>query len=250
MGIIARRRRSFQQYLNELETFLTKNGVTPCHMFKDTNLLNYLVCSPFNNLLHSMKVTTVNIDLTEEEKRFVDFILTYRKIRRKKQNFLLDTPSDVQYHDSPIMGRRENPRYEEEMTQYRLKLEEYEYKKEMMEKKREELWRGPEADIYRYVEKEERSAVCSQCLGTGWKRPEEPRGPEAEEIKCPWCSGTGSSGYTPRVNRDQRQAAETFRTKLEDLDAPVFAGFPLKRKSVYIRLTHEGQLFIKSKDSI
>lgn len=192
-----------------------------------------------------MNVTTVNIDLSLEEKLFVDFILTYRKIRKKKQNFFLDTPPDVSYYDSPPIGRRENPRFEEEMAQYTMKLEEHEHKKEMMEKKREELWRSPEAEIFRYVEKEERSAVCSQCLGTGWKHPEEQEGPEVAEIRCPWCSGTGSSGYTPRVNRDHLRTAETFRAKRKDLEPPAFASFPLKKKSVYIRLTHEGQLFIK-----
>lgn len=233
---------------------MTGKGVTPCFMFKDKNLLNYLACTPFNNLLHSMNISTVNIDLSEEEMLFVNFILTYRKIRKKRQNFLLDTPPEVLSHDSPPLGWRENPRYEEEMEQYRMKLEEYEYKKTMMEKKREELWESPEAEILRYVEKEERSAVCSQCMGTGWKRPEESEEPEetgveAVDIQCPWCSGTGNSGYTPRVNRDQRRAAETFRAKLEDVEPPVFANFPLKRKPVFIRVTHEGHLFLKEKSS-
>ncbi len=224
---------------------MTDNGATPCFMFKDTNLLNYMICTPFNNFLHSMNVSTINIDLSREEKLFVDFVLKYRKIRKKRRNFLLDTPPDVLFYDSPPMGRRENPRYEEEMAQYRMKLEEYEYKKDIMEKKREELWLSPEADIFRYVESEERTAVCSQCMGTGWIQQEEQDGSEVAEIQCPWCSGTGSSGYTPRINRDQRRAAETFRAKLEDVDTPVFGSFPLKRKPAYIRLTHEGQLFLK-----
>jgi hypothetical protein len=249
----------FQRHLDELKTFLTDNGITPCRMFNDTNLLNYLACVPFNNLLYSMKLTTVNIHLSDEEMQFVDFILKFRKIKNHKENFLLDTPPRVLHYDSPILGRKENPRYEEEMEHYRVKLEEYEHRTQALEKQREELWQSPEAEIFNYVEKEYRTSVCSRCNGTGWSLPDEPDSDKditkdrnkseeetmAAEIECPWCNGTGNSGYTPRVNPDQHQIAEAFRVKLENLKAPVFANFPLKKKPVFIRLTYDGQLFIK-----
>jgi hypothetical protein len=259
MGIITRRRRKFQQYLVELKTFLTDNGVTPCHLFNDTNLLNYLACVPFNNLLHSMKLTKVNIHLSDEEMKFVKFILRFGKIRSHKQNFLLDSPPRFLHYDSPILGRKENPRYEEEMEHYRAKLEEFEHRMASLEKQREELWKSPNAEIFNYVEKELRSSICSRCNGTGWSLPDEPDNNKNKEkdknkieevadiveIECPWCNGTGSSGYTPRISPDQHQLAETFRAKLENLKDPIFHNFPLKKKPVFIRLTYEGHLFIK-----
>jgi hypothetical protein len=242
MGIIARRREKFQQLFSQLETLLTSNDVTPCHFFKDTNLLNYLACVPFNNLLHSLNITRVNIHLTVEEKQFVGFILKYRQTKKRKMNLLLDTPPEPQYFDSPPIGWRENPRYEEEMKQYRKKLEEYQRQKEVLERRRKELWKSPGSKIFRYVEKEERAAVCPDCMGSG-------RMPSSEDstdtIDCPRCYGKGTSGYTPKVTPHQRQVAETFRTKLDNLNNPVFSNFPCKKKSVFLRVNYDGQIFIK-----
>ena len=69
--------------------------------------------------------------------------------------------------------------------------------------------------------------------------------PELREVECSRCRGTGSTGYTPRVSPQQRQVAETFRAKLQDLETPVFSNFPVKKKPVFLRLTYEGQIFIK-----
>jgi len=242
MGIIARRRNRFQQIFQQLETLLTSNGVTPCHFFKDINLLNYLACVPFNNLLHSMNLTRVNIHLSEEEKRFVDFILKYKQTMKRKVNLLLDTPPIPQYYDSPPIGWRENPLYEEEMSQYRKKLEEYQHRREILEKRREELWRSPESETFQYVEKEERAAICPDCMGRGRIASSED---STDTTECPRCYGTGTSGYIPKVTPHQRQVAETFRAKLENLNDPVFSNFPCKKKSVFIRVTYEGQIFIK-----
>lgn len=228
--------------MDELKTFLTDNGAAPCGMFNDRNLLNYLACIPFNNFLYSLKLTRVNIFLSDEEMHFVDFILKLRKIRNHKQNFLLDAPPTVLHYDSPLLGRRDNPRYEEEMEHYRTKLEEYEHRKEMREKQREELLQSPEAEVFHFVEKELRSALCSRCDGIGWCQPDEAG---SVDIQCSWCMGTGRSGYTPSVSPDQRRAAEAFRVKLDSLEDPVFASFPLRKKTVFIRLTYDGQLFIK-----
>ncbi len=242
MGIIARRRKRFQQLFNQLETLLASNGVTPCHFFKDTNLLNYLACVPFNNLLYSLNITRVNIHLTVEEKLFVGFILKYRQTMKKKVNLLLDTPPEPQYFDSPPIGWRENLRYEEEMSQYRKKLEEYQHQKEILEKRRKELWRSSESEIFRYVEKEDRAAVCPDCMGSG-RMPSSEASPEPTD--CPRCYGKGTSGYIPKVTLQQRQVAETFRAKLDNLNDPVFSNFPCKKKSVFIRVNYDGQIFIK-----
>ena len=241
MGIIARRRKKFQALLAELESVLIEKGITPYHFFKDGNLHNYLACIPFNHLLDSMKLTRVNVNLTDEESRFVGFILKYKELRKKKYNILLDTPPDPQYYDSPPIGRRENPRYEEEMEQYRMKLDEYQHQADVLEKKREELRRTPEGEIFEYVENEDGSVVCPQCMGRGTLPAENGSLPAA----CPQCGGSGSTGYTPKVTEEQRQTAETFRVKLESLKDPVFADFPRKKKQVFIRLTYEGQIFIK-----
>jgi hypothetical protein len=62
---------------------------------------------------------------------------------------------------------------------------------------------------------------------------------------CPRCYGKGTSGYIPRVTPHQRQVAETFRAKLDNLNDPVFSNFPCKKKSVFIRVNYDGQVFIK-----
>jgi hypothetical protein len=62
---------------------------------------------------------------------------------------------------------------------------------------------------------------------------------------CPQCGGTGGTGHTPNVTPEQRLTAETFRAKLENLKEPVFSNFPCKKKQVYLRLTYDGQIFIK-----
>lgn len=256
MGIFTGRIKKFQRIIGELERLLTDKGVTPCHFFKDRNLLNYLACEPFNNLLNSLNLTRVNIHLAEEDKQFVDFVLLYKKIREKKINPLLDTPPDALYYDSPTLGWRENSRYEEELKQYKMRLADYERRGEVMEKKRRELLESVESEIFRYVEQEDRSALCIHCMGQGRRlvvgddcspiMSEVPPGVEVAEAECPSCHGAGSTGYIPRVTPEQREVAEAFREKLERLDEPIFADFPCKKKPVYIRLTHEGQLFVKS----
>jgi len=256
MGLFTGRIKKFQRIIGELERLLTDKGVTPCHFFKDRNLLNYLACVPFNNLLHSLDLTRVNIYLAEEDKQFVDFILIYKKTREKRINPLLDTPPDILYYDSPTLGWRENRRYEEELKQYRMRLADYDRRAEILEKKRRDLWECVESEIFRYVEQEDRSAICTRCMGRGRRlavgddnspvMSEVPPGMEVSEAECPSCLGTGSTGYIPRVTREQREVADAFREKLESLDEPVFADFPCKKKPVFIRLTHEGQVFVKS----
>lgn len=246
MGIFIRRKKVFRGLLGELEQFLISKGITPSHLFKDANLLDYLACVPFNNLLYSFNLTRVKIDLSEEERQFVDFLLKYKRIRQKKINFLLDTPPDRLYYDSPTIGWRENPRYEEEVNQYRMRQLEYEHREEMLERQREELWKSPESEIFRHVEKEDKTALCSYCMGSGRQvAVGEKNAPELREVECSRCRGTGGTGYTPRVSPQQRQAAETFRAKLQDLEPPVFSNFPVKKKPVFLRLTYEGQIFIK-----
>lgn len=244
MGIIARRRKKYRRLFERLEAVLKSNKVTGFRFFKDTNLLNYLACMPFNHLLHSWKLTKVNIFLSDEERAFVDFILTYKKILKRRPNLLLDAPTVHDFYDSPPIGWKKNLRYEDEMEQYRLKLDKYQHEKKMLEVRREALWRSQESEVFRYVEKEDRSAICSKCTGSGIAQPEN-GAPPPPGGECSWCNGTGSTGYTPHVSPDQREIAEEFRAKIDELQDPVFASFPVKKKPVFIRLTNEGQIFIK-----
>lgn len=260
MGLFTRRIKKTQRLFDDLEHLLTDKNVTPCHFFKDTNVLNYIACIPFNDFLNSLNLTKVNIHLSEEEKQFVNFIVLYKKIRGKKINPLLDTPPDVLYYDSPTLGWRENPRYEEELNRYRMNLADYESQGEMLETKRRELWESIESEIFHYVEQEEGATICAHCLGKGRRlavdadkneyspaMSEVQADTEISEEVCPNCAGTGKTGYVPRVSQEQRKVAEAFREKLENLDEPIFPDFPCKKKPVYIRLTHEGQIFIKTK---
>lgn len=241
MGIIARRRNKYRRLFERLEAVLKSNKVTGCRFFKDTNLLNYLACIPFNNLLHSWNLTKVNVFLSEDERAFVDFIITYKKILKRRPNLLLDTPTIHDFYDSPPIGWKENRRYEDEMEQYRLKLDKHQHEKKMREMQREALWRSPESEVYRHVEKEDRSTECSKCAGGGFIQAED----AAPGGACPWCNGTGNTGYTPHVSPVQREIADEFRAKIDELQDPVFASFPVKKKPVFIRLTNEGQIFVK-----
>ncbi|HLP60188.1 MAG TPA: hypothetical protein VK186_15220 [Candidatus Deferrimicrobium sp.] len=258
MGLFTRRIKRIQDVFDELERFLTDKGITPCHFFKDSNIINYLARVPFNDFLYSLNITGVNIHLQEEEKQFVDFILIYKKIREKKVNPLLDTPPDILYYDSPTLGWRENPWYEEELNRYRMNLVNSEHRGEILEIRRSKLWESAESEIFRYVEQEDGATICKRCLGKGRRlkiggdeqssiMSEVPADAEVFEEECPSCRGTGGTGYVPRVSPEQRQVAETFRQKLESLDSPIVSTFPCKKKPVYIRLTYEGQIFIKSK---
>lgn len=262
MGLFTRRIKKIQCIFDELERLLTDKGITPCHFFKDTNVLNYIACIPFNDFLDSLKLTKVNTHLSDEEKQFVNFIVLYKKIHGKKINPLLDTPPDVLYYDSPTLGWHDNPRYEEELNRYRMNLADYDDQGEMLETKRRELWESIESEIFRYVEQEEGATICARCQGKGRRlvgamdavgdefspfMSEVPADADVCEEICPDCGGTGNTGYVPRVSPEQRQVAEAFRDKLESLDEPIFPYFPCKKKPVYIRLTHEGQVFIKSK---
>ncbi|MCP4147675.1 MAG: hypothetical protein GY757_07985, partial [bacterium] len=160
MGFLSKRRQSYQRLLKELEALLIKNSVTPCYLFKETNILNYLTCIPFNSVLNRLKITTVNVNLTEEEKKFVKFIQFFRQARKNSSNLLLETPVPVSHHDSPPIGWRENKSYQKELEQYKIKLEEYQHKKEILDKKKELLWQTPGSEIFEYVQQEERAALC------------------------------------------------------------------------------------------
>ncbi len=245
MGFFKWRREKFRALLKELEALLKAQGITPSHLFGDRNLLNYLACVPFNRLLDSWNLTTVNIDLAPEEMQFVQFILIYRKLKNRKENLLLDTPPDVLYHDSPIIGWRENTRYQEELERYRQRMEEYEYRLKEVERKRRELLESFDGEVFRYVEKEMETTRCSVCGGSGRRRVTGNDAPETT-LLCHQCRGSGKSGYLPRVSQEQRRKAEDFRKRLQAEKEPVFDSFPCKRKPVYLRLTHEGQLFFKT----
>lgn len=316
MGFLGRRRRKFEKLLNGVENLLIEKGVTPVHYFKDRNLLNYLTCKPFNSLLDSLKLTTVNINLERDEKAFVDFMARFYRLTAKRMNLLLDSPPEKLYFDSPILGWRDNPRYEEELELYRRKLDEYRHKKVILDKKRRELWDSEDGETARHVEKEERAALCPKCggageyipseeeeplpemdpnMGTGarsgayWNNdasrftrrpqprmaidngeddsfldtgnaemdPENPGNgtakipmdddfvPGEKKTECPQCGGTGKSGYVPQVTSHQRIIADIFRNKMEALKEPVFTSFPCRKRAVFIRLSYEGQVFIK-----
>ncbi|MCU0285490.1 MAG: hypothetical protein MUF15_03725 [Acidobacteria bacterium] len=257
MGLFTKRIKKIQHLFDGLEHFLTEKGVIPCHFFKDKNIINYLACEPFNQFLYSLKLTRVNIHLRDDERQFVNFILLYKKIKGKRVNPLLDTPPDILFFDSPTVGWRENTRYEEELNRYRMSLADSEHRGEILETKRRKLWESAESEIFRYVEQEEGATICVRCLGKGRRlaigngdlglMSEVPADIEITEEVCPTCQGTGTTGYIPRVTPEQRKVADAFREKLESFDEPIFPDFPCKKKPVYIRLTYEGQIFLKSK---
>ncbi len=213
MKILFRRRRRFKVYPDQLEMILMKDGVTPVHFFQDRNLLNYMVCAPYNEILHRFKISTVNIDLSEEEREFVNFILLYKKITETKRS-LFDSIPSVRTYDSPILGWRDNPDYESECEHYKLKYEEYKLKMAFIKKRRREMLESTEGENYLYV--------------------------ESEDEKGMW-----DMEYRPDVTYRQRRKSLIFKERLSQLQDPVFTAFPCKKKSVFLRLTYEGQIFIK-----
>ena len=174
---------------------------------------------------------------------FAKFIKKLGKIRKKTINLLLDTPSDYEYDYPYCIGWKDNPKYKEEVENYKDRLMEYEEQKKILTGKRNKLWEKPEAGTYLYVKEEYDAAKCPTCIGTGIipavkKRP---------GFTCYKCRGTGTNEYLPKVTAKQRQVANKFKKELESLGDPEFSSFPRRKKSIFIRVVHGGQVFIVEK---
>jgi hypothetical protein len=243
LWLFKKKKKNYEKLLKEVEAILIKNDVIPIHLFKDKKVLEYLTYFPFNHIYCLLTHKNLNEYIKVEERNFAKFIKKLKKISRKPVNILLDSPSDYEYNFFSCVGWKDNSRYEEEVKNYKTKLAEYEKQKKIIEKRKIKLWEKPEADTYRYVKKEETLAKCPACIGSG-KIPSVIR---SWGFSCSECRGTGRTAYLPKVTPVQRLKAKEFEKELEKLQDPEFTSFPRKKKSIFIRVVHGGQLFIVEK---
>lgn len=240
MWSFEKKREYYQNLLAELEAMLIEKGITPVHLFREPKILSYLVYYPLHHIYCFLRQTNIDKFINRKEREFAHFIRKVGIIRRKKINLLLDSPGDYDYEYPASIGWKPNPRFDEEMKNYRKRLADYEAQQLQLAEKREELLRQPEAGIFRLVMKEYDAAKCSTCAGTGLI-------PSLRTTSCDCCfkcKGTGKSGYIPDVTAEQARVAKEFKAKLDSLKVPTFSAFPRKKKSVYIRVVHGGQIFI------
>lgn len=198
---------------------------------------------PLINIYCFLNQKNINKYINEQERDFAGFIMKLRKIRNKSINLLLDSPADYELDYPSFVGWKDNPKYEEEVKNYKAKLEEHEKRKKIIDEKRKKLWEKPEAGTYLYVKKEDNLAKCPACFGSG-------RIPSVRKswgYSCSKCRGTGATRYLPKVTPVQRMAAAEFEKELENLHCPEFSAFPRKKKSIYIRVIHGGQIFLVEK---
>lgn len=243
MWLFKKKKEYYKKLLKELETILIKNGVTPIHLFNEPKVLEYLTFYPYNHIYCFLKQKDINSYINEQERVFAKFIKKLGFIRKKSINLLLDTPSDYEYYYPSCVGWRDNTKYEEEIRNYQDKLAEYEEQKKIMAEKRKKLLKKPEFKTYFYVRGEYNKAKCPTCAGTG-------RIPSIYKkwgYKCYQCKGSGKTGYLPKVTAEQNRIAETFQEKLAGCREPEFTSFPRKKKSIFIRVVHGGQIFIIEK---
>ncbi|MCK5058044.1 MAG: hypothetical protein KAT34_15425 [Candidatus Aminicenantes bacterium] len=233
----------YEKLLNEVETILSKNGVMPTSLFKNPKVLHYLTYYPFNHIYCFLAQEVMNKYINEQEKKFARFIIKLARIRQKSINLLLDTPSDYEYDYPSCVGWKDNPKYEEEVKNYRSRLTEYEDQKKITGAKRKKLLETPEARVYFYVKEEDNKTKCPTCFGSG-RIPSISRKPGST---CGKCRGSGRTAYLPKVTPGQRRTAKVFKKKWDNIQDPNFTFFPRKKKSIYIRVVHGGQIFIVEK---
>ena len=215
----------------------------PTSLFKNPKVLNYLTHYPFNHIYCFLAQKDMNKYINEQEKEFARFIIKLGQIRQKKINLLLDTPSDYEYDYPACVGWKNNPKYEEEVNNYQSRLAEYEEQKKRTEAKRKKLLKTPEARVYLYVKDEDKKTKCPSCFGSG-------RIPSISGkwgYTCGKCRGSGRTEYLPKVIPEQHRIAKEFEKKWHNIKEPGSNFFPRKKKSIYIRVVHGGQIFIIEK---
>lgn len=243
MWSFKKRKEYYRGLLKEVETVLIKNGVTPIYLFKEPRVLSYLTYYPINHIYCFLAQKDMNFYLNNQGRDFAKFIMKLAKVREKSINLLLDTPTDYEFDYPSCVGWKDNPKYEEEVKNYRFKLAEYEEQKKIAAQKRKQLWEKPEAAIYIHVGDEYNQAKCPDCLGAGII----PAIDKQSGFTCPRCRGTGKTAYRPNVTPEQLRAANRFKEGLDRLKDPEFTSFPRKKKSVFIKVIHGGQIFLVEK---
>jgi hypothetical protein len=243
MWPFTKRKKFYQELIKELEEILKKKNITTSNLFKSDKVLNYLTYYPFNQIFSSLFSGHTGPPISSSEKKFAAFIRKFKQNRNKRLRISFEEPSNCSYFGISNIGWRDNPKYEEELSEYRLKEEEWKQQKELPEKKIKAHWETPESKIYTHVKDEDQKTICSNCMGSGIV----PSKTHPPGDSCFICQGSGKTGYTPDVTSEQRQIAETFNAKLEDFKKliPDFPLPPEKRKPVdiYVMLGDQGGSF-------
>lgn len=243
LWLFKKKKEYYDSLLKEIETILTKNSVTPIHLFKDKKILEYLTFFPLINIYCFLNQKNINQYINEQGRDFARFIMKLGKIKKRSINLLLDSPADYEIDYPFCVGWKHNPKYEEEVRNYKIKLEAYEKQKKILDEENKKIWKKPEAETYLFVKKEDNLAKCPSCFGSG-------RIPSVRRswgYSCSKCRGTGAALYLPKVTPVQRRTAAGFEKELENLRYPEFSAFPRKKKSIYIRVIHGGQIFLVEK---
>jgi hypothetical protein len=226
------RKKFYQKLIKELEDVLKKKDITTSNLFASDKILDYLTYFPFNHIFSSLFSGFTSTHISPSEKKFVAFIRKFKQNRDKRLRIVFEEPSNCSYFGISNIGWRDNPKYQEELKEYKQKEEEWKQQKELPEKKIKAHWQNPESKIYNHVKDEDHKTICSACAGSGII----PSKTSSQGDSCSLCQGTGKTAYTPDVTPEQRRIAEAFKTKLDDFKEliPAFPLPPEKRKPVDI----------------
>jgi hypothetical protein len=238
MWPFTKRKKIYQKLIKELEEILKKKDIATSNLFGNDKVLNYLTYFPFNQIFSSLFSGHTSTPISSSEKKFAAFIRKFKQNRHKRLRISFEEPSNCSYFGISNIGWRDNPKYEEELREYKLKEEEWKQQKELPEKKIKAHGETPESKIYNYVKDEDQKMICSTCMGSGIIASKT----QSPGDSCYSCQGTGETGYTPDVTSEQRRIAEAFKTKLEDFKKriPAFPLPPEKRKPVDIYVIPHG----------
>jgi hypothetical protein len=232
MWPFTKRKKFYQKLIKELEDVLKKKDITTSNLFGSDKVLTYLTYFPFNHIFYSLFSGHTSTHIDSSEKKFAAFIRKFKQNRDKRLRISFEEPSNCSFFGISHIGWRDNPQYEKELREYKLKEEEWKRLKELPEKKIKAHGETPESKIYTYVKDEDEKTICSTCMGSGII----PSMTQSPGDSCFSCKGTGKTGYTPDVTSEQRRINEAFKAKLEDLKklTPTFPLPPEKRKPVDI----------------
>ncbi len=127
------------------------------------------------------------------------------------------------------VGRVDNPNFEREMEEYKLKIIEHESFKKEIENKINDLHSSEEGKVYEYVISEESKMHCGAC-NDGYTSLDLTTG-------CSYCNN-GIIDYEPKVNEEQREIFKKIESKILELkeEESSYLRSPKKHYYAYVKI--------------